>query len=52
MGVDATERAFIEMADRRVEWYLMVPLAMAIRHTHPGLAVLENPQFPTLAARR
>ena len=46
MGVDATERAFIEMADRRVEWYLMVPLAMAIRHTHPGLAVLENPQFP------
>ncbi|MDT8990072.1 glutathione S-transferase family protein [Curvibacter sp. APW13] len=46
MGVDATERAFIEMADRRVEWYLMVPLAMAIRHTHPGLAVLEQPQFP------
>ena len=45
MGVDATERAFIEMADRRVEWYLMAPLAMAIRHTHPGLAVLENPQF-------
>ena len=46
MGVDATERAFIEMADRRVEWYLMVPLAMAIRHSHPGLAVLESPQFP------
>lgn len=46
MGRDATERAFIEMADRRVEWYLMVPLAMAIRHTHPGLAVLEQPQFP------
>jgi glutathione S-transferase len=45
MGVDATERAFIEMADRRVEWYLMLPLAAAIRHTHPGLAVLENPQF-------
>jgi glutathione S-transferase len=46
MGVDATERAFIEMADRRVEWYLMAGLAMAIRHTHPGLAVLESPQFP------
>lgn len=46
MGVDATERAFIEMADRRVEWYLMAGLAMAIRHTHPGLAVLEQPQFP------
>lgn len=46
MGTDTTERAFVEMADRRVEWYLMVPLAMAIRHTHPGLAVLEQPQFP------
>lgn len=46
MGVDATERAFIEMADRRVEWYLMAGLAMAIRHTHPGLATLEMPQFP------
>jgi glutathione S-transferase len=45
MGVDATERAFIEMADRRVEWYLMLPLALSIRHTHPGLAVLESPQF-------
>jgi glutathione S-transferase len=46
MGGDAEERAFIEMADRRVEWYLMLPLAAAIRHTHPGLAVLESPQFP------
>ncbi len=44
MGVDADERAFIEMADRRVEWYFMLPLANAIRHTHPGLAVLEQPQ--------
>ena len=46
MGVDAEERAFIEMADRRMEWHLMVPAASAIRHTHPGLAVLEQPQFP------
>jgi glutathione S-transferase len=46
MGVDATERAFIEMADRRVEWYLMLPIANCVRHTHPGLAPLEQPQFP------
>lgn len=46
MGVDATERAFIEMADRRVEWYFMLPIGNCIRHTHPGLAPLEQPQFP------
>jgi glutathione S-transferase len=46
MGVDATERAFIEMADRRVEWYFLLPIGNCIRHTHPGLAPLEQPQFP------
>jgi glutathione S-transferase len=46
MGVDATERAFIEMADRRVEWYFLLPVANCVRHTHPGLAALEQPQFP------
>lgn len=46
MGRDATERAFIEMADRRVEWYFMLPIAQCVRHTHPGLAPLEQPQFP------
>ncbi len=46
MGRDATERAFIEMADRRVEWYFMLPIANCVRHTHPGLAPLEQPQFP------
>jgi glutathione S-transferase len=45
MGHDAEERAFIEMADRRAEWYLLVPMAQAIRHIHPGLAALEQPQF-------
>jgi glutathione S-transferase len=46
MGRDATERAFIEMADRRVEWYFLLPIGNCIRHTHPGLAPLEQPQFP------
>ena len=46
MGRDNTERAFIEMADRQAEWYWMATIAQAIRHTHPGLATLEVPQFP------
>lgn len=50
MGVDAEERAFIEMADRRVELGLLLTIANAIRHTHPGLATLEQPQFPDFGA--
>jgi glutathione S-transferase len=50
MGHGAEERAFIEMSDRHVEWYITLPLAMAIRHQHPGLAVLERPQFPDFGA--
>lgn len=45
MGVDFEERAFIEMADRRAEWTLLLGIANAVRHTHPGLAPLESPQF-------
>ena len=46
MGMDATERAFIEMADRRIEFFLFGGITNVIRHTHPGLAALEQPQFP------
>ncbi len=46
MGNGHEERAFIEMADRRVELYLLLGFANAIRHGHPGLASLEQPQFP------
>lgn len=45
MGVDFEERAFIEMADRRIEFHLFGGIANCIRHTHPGLAALEQPQF-------
>ena len=55
MGRSFEERAFIEMHDRRAEWYWMLPIANTVRHTHPGLAPLEKPQFPefgqTQAAR-
>ena len=46
MGEGFEERAFVEMHDRRAEWYWLLPIANAVRHTHPGLAALEQPQFP------
>ncbi len=46
LGVDFEERAFIEMANRRIEFYLLAGFANCIRHTHPGMASLEQPQFP------
>lgn len=45
MGRDFEERAFIEMADRRMELYLFQGIANSVRHVHPGLAPLEQPQF-------
>ncbi|RSZ60192.1 glutathione S-transferase family protein [Massilia atriviolacea] len=50
MGEGFEERAFIEMADRRVEMHLFLGIANSVRHTHPGLAVLEQPQFPDFGA--
>ena len=46
MGESFEDRAFIEMTDRRLELYLFGTIANCIRHTHPGLAPLEQPQFP------
>ncbi|MBV7535168.1 glutathione S-transferase family protein [Duganella sp. sic0402] len=50
MGEDYDERAFIEMTDRRVELHLFYGIANCVRHTHPGLAMLEQPQFPDYGA--
>ncbi|NHZ79233.1 glutathione S-transferase family protein [Massilia sp. CCM 8695] len=50
MGEGFEERAFIEMADRRVELHLLLGIANCVRHTHPGLAMLEQPQFPEFGA--
>lgn len=46
MGRDPFEAAFIEEADRRAEFSLLLTIANAVRHAHPGLAALEQPQFP------
>jgi glutathione S-transferase len=50
MGEGFDERAFIEMMDRRCELQLFLRIANCIRHTHPGLAVLEQPQFGDFGA--
>ena len=50
MGTNAEERAFIEMADRQVEHHLLASIANHVRHTHPGLLALENPQFADYGA--
>lgn len=50
MGEGFDERAFIEMADRRAEMHLLLGIANCARHTHPALAVIEQPQFPEFGA--
>ena len=52
MGVTFEERAFIEMADRQVEMTLLAAVANHVRHSHPGLLPLENPQFADYAAEQ
>lgn len=45
MGEGFDERAFIEMADRQVEHHFFLLIANWVRHLHPALAALEQPQF-------
>ena len=47
-GVDPREMARIEMWTRRAELTAAHPLMMAVRHSHPALAVLETQQ-PAIA---
>ena len=50
MGEGFDERAFIEMADRRAELHLLLGIANWVRHAHPALANLEQPQFADFGA--
>lgn len=47
-GRDPREIAEIEMWTRRVEMMLATPLMLAVRHSHPALAALEQQQ-PVIA---
>ena len=44
-GLGALERARVEMWQRRLEFYLFLPIAQTYRHTHPAAKVLESPQI-------
>lgn len=44
MGVDARDRAIVEMWNRRVELHLLASVAAAFRHTHPAMKEWEVPQ--------
>jgi glutathione S-transferase len=49
-GVGALERARVEMWQRRLEFFLFLPIAQAYRHTHPAAKVLEPVQIGDWAA--
>lgn len=45
MGVDAKDRALVEMWQRRIEFGFLMPVSFAFRHLHPAAAHLESPQI-------
>ena len=49
-GLTALERATIEMWQRQLELRLLLPIAQVLRHSHPHMAEMENPQVPEWAA--
>jgi glutathione S-transferase len=49
-GRGGREQAFVDMWQRRMEFGLFAPVANVFRHSHPRLAVLEQPQIPEFAA--
>src|ERR1700728_1138140 len=46
-GLIALERATSELGQRQLEWRLFLPIAQVVRHSHPKMAEMENPQVPT-----
>ena len=49
-GLTPLEQAMIEMWQRQLELRLLLPIAQVLRHTHPHMAEMENPQVPDWAA--
>lgn len=46
MGIDAVDRAIVEMWQRRIEFNLFLHVGSAFRHIHPAMKEWEVPQFP------
>ena len=49
-GLTPVEQAMIEMWQRQLELRLLFPIAQVVRHSHPKMAEMENPQVPDWAA--
>ena len=49
-GSTPIERAMIEMWQRQIELRLLLPIAQVLRHSHPHMAEMENPQLADWAA--
>jgi glutathione S-transferase len=49
-GLTPLEQAMIEMWQRQLEWRLLLPIAQVLRHSHPHMVEMENPQVPDWAA--
>ncbi len=45
-GVDALDKAIVEMWSRRMEFNIISPIAQAFRHLHPAMTEWEVPQVP------
>jgi glutathione S-transferase len=48
-GLTPLEQAMIEMWQRQLELRLLLPIAQVVRHSHPKMAEMENPQVPDWA---
>lgn len=46
MGRDPLDKAKVEMWQRRMELYLLTPVAQTFRHLHPAMKEMEVPQVP------
>ncbi|MCY0147392.1 glutathione S-transferase [Hoeflea sp. G2-23] len=46
MGLDARDKAIVEMWSRRMELHYLASVAAAFRHTHPAMKEWEMPQLP------
>jgi glutathione S-transferase len=49
-GSTPVEQAMIEMWQRQLELRLLLAIAQVVRHSHPKMAEMENPQVPDWAA--
>jgi len=49
-GSTPVEQAMVEMWQRQLELRLLMPIGQVVRHSHPKMAEMENPQVPDWAA--